>query len=232
MKLSQTKEATQAFVALLEAHLASIHPDYRRNREVKGMRHEYVRELGEGQLAIHSVFCKRGTFYHCFCLSLHRIPIAPFLYSPFTVGGRCDHNYGVTTACHRDLGLSPVDPVAPFRMSDSHMFRKGADRILRRCTSEAEARLLPFYEAVWRRTRPALQALVEFATTTPPDQLAKAAAAYAGPRQGLASHMLEFGRLHDSLPPAQRPAFFAAVATATPEIIRDFAMLFPRITRP
>lgn len=223
MHLSQTKVSTKEFVAVLESHLITIHPAYRRNREVKGIRHEYVRELEGGLYAIHSVLCKQGTYYHCFCLSLHRTHVAPYLYSPFTIGGRCDHNYTVTTACHRDLGFSPIDPVAPFRMSDSHRFRKGADCIIRRCTSEAESRLLPFYETVWTKTRSALQALLDFASTTPSDQIAPAASAYSGPRHELSCHMIQFRRLHDSLPSAQRPAFFAATVITIPEVIRDIA---------
>lgn len=221
MSLSQSKEATKRFVNLYETHLATIHPAYQRNPQVKGIRHEYFRQLEDGLLAVHSVICMKGTYYHCFCLSLHRKPLAPFLYSPFTVGGRCDHNYTVTSACHRDLGLSPVHPVAPFRMSDTHMFRTGAERIIERCTTEAEARLLPFYQAAWNETRPALQALLDYASTTPVAQIAVDASAYLGERHELPCHMLEFQRLHSSLPSDQRIPFFAATTMAIPEIIRD-----------
>jgi len=226
MHLSQTKDATKDFVALLESHLETIHPAYRRNPKVKGIRHEYFRELKDGLFAIHSVICIKGTYYHCYCLSLHRTHIAPYLYSPFTAGGRCDHNYPVTRACHSDLGLSPIDPVAPFRMSDFHRFRTGADRIIRRCTSEAESRLLPFYKAVWAETRPALRALMDYVSGTPSDEIAATASGYAGPRHELSCHMLDFRRRHTSLSPAQWPAFFAATALTIPEIIQDVATHF------
>jgi hypothetical protein len=223
MRLSQTKEATKEFVALFESHIQTIHPEYRRNPKAKGIRHEYIRELGDGLLAIHSAICMKGRYYHCFCLSLHPVHIGPYLYSPFTVGGRCDHGYSVTKACHRDLGLSPTDPIAPFLMSDSHEFRKGADRIIRRCTSEAEARLLPFYQSVRAHTRPALQALLDYAATTPPDLLAATASTYSGPRHELSCHMLEFHRHYTLQAPAQRPAFLAATVDAIPEVLRDLA---------
>ncbi|RYD67476.1 MAG: hypothetical protein EOP84_30500, partial [Verrucomicrobiaceae bacterium] len=178
MRLSQSQEATKEFIATLESHFATLHPDYQRNRMVKGIRHEYLREIERGLFAIHSVICIRGTYYHCFCLSLHRTHATPYLYSPFTVGGRCDHGYTVTRACHCDLGLSPIDPIAPFRMSDSHKFRVGADHIIQRCLGEAESRLLPYYLSVWGQTRPALQSLLDYATATPPEEISACAAAY------------------------------------------------------
>lgn len=223
MRLSQSKESTKEFVALLESHLATIHPAYQRNKQVGGIRHEYFREIEDGLHAIHSVLCMRGTYYHCFCLSLHRTHTAPGLYSPFTIGGRCDHNYSVTRACHLDLGLSPVDPTAPFLLSSFHRFRKGSDRIIRRCTSEAESRLLPFYQTVWAGTRSALQALMAYVSATPVEDLELAASGCTIPRHKLSCHMLEFRQLHDSLPPAQRSAFFAATALTNPEVIRDIA---------
>jgi hypothetical protein len=218
-RLAQTKEATKEFVALLESQLAAIHPAYQRNRLVKGIRHEYFRELQAGLFAIHSVICVKGTYYHCFCLSYHRTPVSPYLYSPFTVGGRCDHNYTVTTGCHRDLGLSPIDPIAPFRMSALHRFRTGADRIMQRCLTEAEARLLPFYFSVCCDVRPSLQALLDFCAATPLNKIAACAAMYPGVRHELSCHMLGFRRLHDAVRPELRPAFFAATAMTIPEII-------------
>ncbi len=223
MRLSQPKEATKEFIALLESHLVSIHPAYRRNTKVKGIRHEYHRELGDGLFAIHSVICIRATFHHCFCLSLHHTPVGPYLYSPFTIGGRSDHNYTITSACHRDLGLSPVDPVSPFRMSDSHQFRTGADRIICRCTSEAESRLLPAYQTIWTQTRPALRGLLDFYRATPMEQIEAEASGYPGPRHQLSSHMIEFQRIHSSLLPSQVSSFFAATILTIPHVIQDIA---------
>ena len=224
MKPAQGKIATNEFVALTESHLATIHPAYQRNRLVKGIRHEYMRELQAGLFAIHSVICIKGTYHHCFCLFRHQVPVPPCLYSPFTAGGRCDHNYTVTTACHRDLGLSPTDPAEPFRMSASHRFRSGADQIIRRCLTEAEARLLPFYLSVWNAVQPKLEALLDFCATTSTDAIAAHAATYPGPHHALSCHMLEFRRLHDALRPDQRPAFFAATAITIPEAIRSLAI--------
>lgn len=221
MQLAQTKETTKEFVAVLEAHLSTIHPAYQRNQEVKGIRHEYLRELEDGLFAIHSVLCAKGTYYHCFCLSRHRTHPGPYLYSPFTVGGRCDHNYTVTRACHGDLGLSPVDPVAPFLMSCSHRFRKGADQIIRRCTTEAESRLLPYYLSVWSETRDALQALLDYSAANSPDAIVTGAASYPSPRHELSCHMLEFRRLYGALRPDQRCSFFAAIALTIPQVISD-----------
>lgn len=223
MRISQSKDVTKEFIALLESHLKTIHPNYQRNPKVKGIRHEYYREIEDGLFAVHSVICIRATFHHCFCLSLHRTHPSPLLYSPFTVGGRSDHNYAITKACHIDIGLNPVDPLSPFRMSDSHQFRSGSDRIVRRCTSEAEARLLPFYQSVWTKAKPALQALVDYYITTSADHLAEAASAYNGSRHELSCHMMDFQRLHSSLTPTQRSSFFAATILTIPDVICDIA---------
>ena len=221
MRQAQTKEATKEFAALLESHLVTLHPDYKRSRHAKGIRHEYIREIEDGLYAIHSVLCMRGCYYHCFCLSRHLGHVGPTLYSPFTIGGRCDHNYSITRACHDDLGLSPVDAVNPFRMSDSHQFRTGAGRIIRRCTTEAETRLLPFYRSVWTQTRPILQEMLDYIAGAPADQVAIDATAYPGQRRELSCHMLEFRHVYGSLLPSQQQAFFAATALTIPEIIRD-----------
>jgi hypothetical protein len=221
MRLSQPKEATKEFTALLEAQLGSINPAYCRNPKVKGIRQEYLRELGDGLFAIHSVICIRGTFHHCFCLSLHHSPVGPHLYSPLTIGGRCDHNYTITKACHRDLGLSPVDPVSPFRMSDSHQFRTGADRIIRRCTAEAESRLLPAYLDIWSQTLPALRGLLDYYMATPAGRIDEEASTYPGPRQELSCHTIQFQHIYSSLLPSQTSAFFAATIQTIPDVIRD-----------
>lgn len=233
MTLSQSKAATKDFVAVLEAQLFAINPAYERNRKVRGVRHEYTREIEDGVFAIHSVLCMRGTFYHCFCLSLHQSHTSQRLYSPFTAGGRCDHNYSVTTACHRDLGLSPIDPVSPFLMSDSHHFRKGADRIVQRCTAEAEARLLPFYHSVWRELRLPLNELLQLASTATPLDLASAASSYPGELRELSCHMLEFRSLHNSVSPAVRPSFLAATVMANLEHCNALNMsIKSRVARP
>ncbi len=221
MRLTQTKEATNEFLTLLESHLVTIHPDYQRNRHAKGIRYEFMREIEDGLYAIHSVVCIKGTYYHCFCLSRHLSHVGPTLYSPFTIGGRCDHGYTVTRGCHSDLGLSPTDPVSPFLLSSFHRFRTGADRIIRRCTSEAESRLLPFYLTLWRQTHSALQEMLDFISTTPTDHLTAAAAAYTGHRHELSCHMLEFRSLYGLLSASDRKPFFAATALTIPEIIRD-----------
>lgn len=221
MRLSQTKEATKEFNAFMNSHMPTIHPDYNRSRGAKGIRYEYIREVEEGLYAIHSALCKRGMYHHCFCLSMHAAHAGPNLYSPFTIGGRCDHNYTILHGCRRDLGLVGAEPGHPYRLSTSHQWRKGADDIIRRCTSEAERLLLPHYRSVWLETRPILQAMIVYAKATPPEQLQEVAATYTGSRFGMACHMLEFRELYRSVPQNQREAFVAALVLQLPETFQD-----------
>jgi hypothetical protein len=162
MHLAQSKETTAQFLAVLTQHLKQVNPGYMRNKHAKGIRYEFLREVEPGVYASHNVICERGTYYHGFCLTLHRHVPKLALYSPFTIGGRFNHNYSVNRAFQQDLGRSPTDPVSPFRLSDSHRFRPGTEGIIHRCTAEAEAHLLPYYLSVWQRSRPALDALLAF----------------------------------------------------------------------
>ena len=154
MRLSQPKGEAAEFQMLLEAALGEIHLDYTRNKSVRGVRTEYLRELQPGVFASHNAYCKKGTYYHGFCITLHPELPTPYLHSPFTAGGRFDHNRSVNMAIQRDVGRHVI-------LSDSHQFRKGCERIITRCTAEAEAILLPHYMAVFGRAKEALRSLAE-----------------------------------------------------------------------
>lgn len=154
MRLSQPKGEASEFQAMLEAALCDIHPDYQRNKVVRGIRTEYIREVIPGVFASHNALCMKGTYYHGFCITLHRELPTPYLHSPFTAGGRFDRNRSVNMAIQRDLGRHVI-------LSDSHQFRKGCERIIPRCTFEAEALLLPHYLSVFERSKNALVTLAE-----------------------------------------------------------------------
>lgn len=139
---------------MFEITLRNLHPDYKRNKVVRGIRTEYVREVALGVYASHNVLCLKGRYYHGFCITLHLELPNPYLHSPFTVGGRLDHNQSVNRAIQRDLERHMI-------LSDSHQFRKGSERIITRCTTEAEALLLPHYLSTFERSRNALLALAE-----------------------------------------------------------------------
>lgn len=160
MKLTQTKTDATRFVEQFAQAVSALNSDYRRNRLAKGIRVEFVREVRPGLFASHNVICQKGTYYHGFCLTFHRAIPKPFLYSPFTAGGRFNHNYSVNRAFQLDLGRSPADPISPLRLSDSHRFRTGANAIVDRCTSESEVHLLPHHLAEIARGRSAVDALL------------------------------------------------------------------------
>jgi len=154
MRLSQPKGEATEFQAMLEAALKELHPDYERNKAVRGVRTEFLRELAPNLYASHNAYCMKGRYYHGFCITLHRDLPTPYLHSPFTAGGRFDHNHAINMAIQRDLGRHII-------LSDSHEFRKGCHRIILRCTSEAEKILLPHYTEVFDHTKDALRSLAE-----------------------------------------------------------------------
>lgn len=154
MRLSQAPGEAAEFLEIFGELVREVHPDYQHNKAVRGVRSEYCREIAPGVYASHNAYCKKGRYHHGFCLTLHTELPTPYLLSPFTVGGRFDRNHGVNMAFQRDLKRHIL-------LSDSHECRKGFDRIIRRCTAEAEDQLLPHYRSVFDACRVALIPLAE-----------------------------------------------------------------------
>ena len=152
MRLSQPKGESPKFAEMLGETLREIHPDYAQNKSAKGIRIEFLREVIPGVHASHHALCWKGTYKHGFCITLHRELPTPYFDSPFTAGGRFDRDRTINRSVWIALGQHVV-------LSDSHEFRKGCERIIARCTSEAERILLPHYLAVFQRSREALAAL-------------------------------------------------------------------------
>lgn len=155
-----TGEAVE-FQKRFEEIVRARRPDYERNKLVRGIRLEYLRELLPGVFASHNVLCKKGTYYHGFCITLHRELSDPYLISPFVVGGRFDHNNSTKTAFFRDVELNRKSPFGGVTFSDSHSYRKGWDSIVDKCTRVAEDQLLPHYFAQLRQYKAPLLHLVE-----------------------------------------------------------------------
>ena len=124
-----------------------ISPSYELNKRVKGTTTECLREVVPGGVfASHNTFCKRGRYHHCFGITLSPILFAPYLHSPFFIGGRFDHNGGIAKAFMGHMGLTPDDRrERGMSWHDSHEWRLGTDDIVRRITQTAEQHLLPFY---------------------------------------------------------------------------------------
>jgi hypothetical protein len=149
MRLSQAPGEAAEFIDIFGELVREVHPDYERNKAARGVRAEYCREIAPGVYASHNAYCKKGRYHHGFCLTLHKELPTPYLLSPFSVGGRFDHNHGVNMAFQLDLKRHIL-------LSDSHAYRKGFEEIIRRCVSEAEAQLLPHYVSVLAECRAAL----------------------------------------------------------------------------
>ena len=98
---------------------------------------------------------------------------------------------------HNHLGRSPVDPVNPFLMSDSHEFRKGAEKIIRRCTSEAENYVLPQYLEMWKRYEPGLSKIINYALDT---TLELKSPSPKWNREELDGDMIQYGSLYSKCP--------------------------------
>ncbi len=114
--MAQNKGEAAQFLRTFGDILTSLHSNYKRNTLVRGVRTEYLREIEQGLFISQNVYCRSGTYYHCFCLTLHKELPKPYLLSPFTVGGRFDHNYQIQRAVSEYLGHHVIP-------SCSHNFR-------------------------------------------------------------------------------------------------------------
>lgn len=198
---------------MFEAALREVHPDYNRNKSVRGIRTEFLRELAPGVYASHNALCKRGRYYHGFCLTLHRELPSPYLHSPFIAGGRFDHNRSVNMAIQRDIGRHII-------LSDSHEFRRGCEQIIQRCTAVAEAVLLPHYCSVFQQSREALHALAQLIVSDAPIPDGREAIRRFG--ASIADLDCDMGRF-SSLFEEQRDVpsdFLAAVLASKPELFQ------------
>ena len=157
MRMKQEKGEAKEFQKNFEQILQSIHPSYQRNTNVKGIRTEFLRELEPGVFVSQSTLCKRGTYYHCFALTLSKEILGSSLFSPFVAGVRCDHSYDITNSLTKVTGEHIL-------LSCSHSYRKGWDGIAERCAKRAEEELLPFYQNVFYRSKIALKQLLYFST--------------------------------------------------------------------
>lgn len=161
MSSSRPKDEARDFAAMFGEIAVSLNPQYTANRAAKGAYCEFIREVSPGIYASHNSTYSRGTYYHCFCLALHLELSTPWLKSPFVVGGRFSHNQTVSHDFIHYLGRDSNDPANPFRLSDSHSFRKGCDQIIARCCTEAEQHLIPNFIRVYDAAREALLELCE-----------------------------------------------------------------------
>lgn len=212
MRLSQPKGEAAEFQAKLKAALMEVHPDYERNKTVRGVRTEFLRELAPNLYASHNAYCMKGRYYHGFCLTLHRELPTPYLHSPFTAGGRFDHNHAINLAIQRDLGRHII-------LSDSHEFRKGCDGIISRCTSEAEKILLPHYMAVFDRAKDALRLLAEMVASdidiSDPEEVIRGFGWSIG---DLDCDMIKFSEMFAEQ--SDRESFLRAIVASKPELFQ------------
>ena len=84
---------------------------------------------------------------HCFCLMLSPALAGPNMSSPLVAGGRFNHNHTIHDAFERDLQLPRAE--WPNGLHSTHEWRSGTEEIVRRCTSNAEAYLAPFYRRLF-----------------------------------------------------------------------------------
>ena len=154
MRMKQEKGEAQEFLIKFGEILTELNPAYQKNTLVRGVRTEFIREIKENVYLTHNVLCKKGTYYHGFCLTLHKELSNPYLLSPFTQGGRFDHNFCVQRAVSKVLGHTVL--------SSSHNYRKNWQVIAQRCTKKAEEVLLPNYLEVYEKAKEPLKHLKTF----------------------------------------------------------------------
>ena len=154
-RISQAPGESAEFQSKFEQIVKALNSAYERNKLVRGIRYEYLRELLPGVLASHNVLCKKGTYYHGFCITLHKEMPTPYLISPFVLGGRFDHNNSAKMAYCRDVEPHQKWPCGYENFSDSHNYRTGWEQLVERCLRVAEEKMLPFYlKEVLRYKRP------------------------------------------------------------------------------
>jgi len=144
-RMSQAPGEAVEFRRGFEEILRSLNPDYKRNGLARGTRYEYLREPLPGIFASQNVWCKKGRYYHSFCITLHREFPTPYLISPLVLGGRLDSNNGAKRAYFRDIEPNRKWPFGDANFSDSHNFRRGWEGIVKKCTRVAEDKMLPVY---------------------------------------------------------------------------------------
>jgi hypothetical protein len=133
------------FQKKFEGFAKAVHPGYERNKLVRGIRHECLRELLPGVFASHNAICWKGTYYHSFGITLHRELAYPWEVSPLVIGERF---YGsAKLAFFRDVEPNRKYPFGELNFSDSHSYRRGWEPIVERCLGMAEGRMLPHYLA-------------------------------------------------------------------------------------
>lgn len=134
--------------------LQRIHPDYEKNKLIKGTTLEFIRRHESGLHISHNFIRIRTSYRQGFALLFS--PRQPWerLHSPFVCGGRFDHNFDVRAAFQRDLGAG--------RITSSHEWRSNTPRLVEVCFEAAERQLLPHYVAVIAR---GAEALIRLYTT-------------------------------------------------------------------
>jgi hypothetical protein len=159
-RMKQASGEAAEFQQRFEQIVKDLHPDYERNKLVRGIRLEFLRELLPGVFASHNALCKKGTYFHGFCITLHREFPGPYLISPLVIGGRFNHNNSTKLAYFRDIEPTRKWPFGESNFTDSHSYRTGWDGIVQKCTRVAEERMLPHYLAkVMQNKEPLLHIL-------------------------------------------------------------------------
>ena len=101
--MSQAQGEAAQFLDIFGSIVKDVNPQYARNTLARGVRVEYLREIEPGVFVSHNVLCKKGVYYHGFAITLHKVLPDPYLLSPFTIGGRFDHNNSAKRAYFRDV---------------------------------------------------------------------------------------------------------------------------------
>lgn len=164
-RMSQAPDEAAEFQRVFARIVKEANPNYERNTLARGVRLEYLREIAPGVFASHNVLCKKGTYYHGFAVTLHKELPAPYLLSPFTIGGRFDHNNSAKLAYFRDVEPNKKWPFGSLNFTDSHNFRKGWEAIAEKCTRIAEEKMLPHYHSKINKYKEPLLRLVQKAVS-------------------------------------------------------------------
>jgi hypothetical protein len=157
--------AQPRFEADLERLLQErVHPDYRRDPQMRGVRVQYIRETHEGLFLSYNLIRRRNGMYHlgfAVMLAPHR-PIRPC--SPLAVGCLFDPESGLATQLITHLGR-PLDSYPRYLWSWGIPQATTLEK-MGPYADKPEQDLYPFYRSALTAGRPRMVRLLRCAATT------------------------------------------------------------------
>jgi hypothetical protein len=162
--IASTKTARAHFEeAFLEILQARVHPDYQRDRQIKGYFVEFRRSTPEGFFLSYNFVRVKLDYTLSFAVLLSPHQSAPRLHSPLTFGSRFDTNRFLSRQYLDDLNVRRGDPDYPPYLWSFGTPRSNTLDIIARAIGAPERQLYPHYLDCIRAGRERLVHLLQTA---------------------------------------------------------------------